>query len=155
MKKILSCAATAALFATVAPMARGDLADIVPDGFARATEFTVNGYNGTTPLTNFPVLVKISAGSPTGFKYSDLMFPDTGDDLGFVDAQGNGLPFEIDEWNTNGTSVLWVTLPEMTLDTNFVMVYRSAKTGKSLNGNNPFADYVGVWHLGETASGKT
>ncbi len=132
-----------------------ELRAIVPNGFSRASVITVNGYNGSAPLTNFPVLVKIEAGSPTGFQYSDLMFPSTGDDLGFVDMEGNGLPFEIDEWNQSGTSVLWVNLPSVANGTNFVMVYRSAQTGKSLNGNNPFADYVGVWHMGETASGET
>ena len=132
-----------------------ELRDIVPNGFSRASVITVNGYAGSAPLANFPVLVKIEAGAPTGFQYSDLMFPSTGDDLGFVDMEGNGLPFEIDEWNPSGTSVLWVTLPSVANGTNFVMVYRSSHTGKSLNANNPFADYVGVWHLGETASGST
>ena len=132
-----------------------ELRDIVPAGFSRASMITVNGYNGSAPLANFPVLVKIAAGAPTGFAYSDLMFPTTGDDLGFVDMEGHGLPFEIDEWNPSGTSILWVTLPSVANGTNFVMVYRSSHTGKSLNANNPFADYVGVWHLGETVSGST
>ena len=132
-----------------------ELRAIVPANFSRASVITVNNYAGSAPLTNFPVLVKIEADSPSGFAYSDLNFPTTGDDLGFVDMEGNGLPFEIDEWNPSGTSVLWVTLPEVTQGTNFVMVYRSAQTGKSLNDANPFADYVGVWHLGETASGST
>ena len=140
----------------IADITNEELAGIAAsNGFYRASVMTVNGYNGAAPLTNFPVLVKIAAGSPTGFQYSDLMFPSTGDDLGFVDMEGHGLPFEIDEWNTSGTSVLWVNVPIVTNGVQFVMVYRSAQTGKSLNGNNPFADYVGVWHLGETASGET
>ena len=132
-----------------------ELRGIVPAGFSRASVITVGDNAVSAPLTNFPVLVKIEAGAPTGFQYSDLMFPSTGEDLGFVDMEGNGLPFEIDEWNTSGTSVLWVNVPVVTNGAQFVMVYRSAQTGKSLNANNPFADYVGVWHLGETASGST
>ena len=135
-----------------------ELRAIVPAGFSRASVITVGDNAVSAPLTNFPVLVKIVAGenaSPSGFAYSDLNFPTTGDDLGFVDMEGNGLPFEIDEWNTSGTSVLWVNVPVVTNGAQFVMVYRSAQTGKSLNANNPFADYVGVWHLGETASGST
>ena len=135
-----------------------ELRGIVPNGFSRASVITVGDNAVSAPLTNFPVLVKIAAGenaSPSGFAYSDLNFPTTGDDLGFVDMEGNGLPFEIDEWNTSGTSVLWVNVPVVTNGTQFVMVYRSSQTGKSLNANNPFADYVGVWHLGETAPAST
>ena len=104
-----------------------ELRGIVPAGFSRASVITVGDNAVSAPLTNFPVL----------------------------DMEGNGLPFEIDEWNTSGTSVLWVNVPVVTNGAQFVMVYRSAQTGKSLNANNPFADYVGVWHLGETASGST
>ena len=137
---------------------RQELRAIVPASFSRAAVMTVGESAVSAPLTNFPVLVKIAAGenaSPSGFAYSDLNFPTTGDDLGFVDMEGNGLPFEIDEWNTSGTSVLWVNVPVVTNGAQFIMVYRSSQTGKSLNANNPFADYVGVWHLGETASGST
>ena len=147
--------AALAFFTPAKAITDEELRDIVPNSFSRASVITVNGYNGSAPLTNFPVLVKISAGSPTEFAYSDLNFPTTGDDLGFVDMEGNGLPFEIDEWNMSGTSVLWVNVPIVTNGTQFVMVYRSSQTGKSLNANNPFADYVGVWHLGETATAST
>ena len=154
-KLLLPLLALAALALPARAITDQELRAIVPNGFSRASVMTVNGYNGSAPLENFPVLVKIAANSPTGFQYSDLNFPSTGDDLGFVDMEGNGLPFEIDEWNPSGTSVLWVKLPSVANGTNFVMVYRSAHTGKSLNVANPFADYVGVWHLGETATGST
>ena len=154
-KLLLPLLALAVLALPARAITDEELRDIVPNGFSRASVITVNGYAGSAPLANFPVLVKIEAGAPTGFQYSDLMFPSTGEDLGFVDMEGNGLPFEIDEWNPSGTSVLWVTLPSVANGTNFVMVYRSSHTGKSLNANNPFADYVGVWHLGETANGST
>ena len=161
MIKSIRFTLAALLFATLAFLSPAraitddELRTIVPNSFSRASVMTVNGYNGSAALTNFPVLVKIEAASPSGFAYSDLNFPTAGDDLGFIDMEGNGLPFEIDEWNTSGTSVLWVNVPVVTNGAQFVMVYRSAQTGKSLNANNPFADYVGVWHLGETASGST
>ena len=154
-KLLLPLLALAALALPARAITDEELRAIVPASFSRASVITVNGYNGSAPLANFPVLVKIETGAPTGFQYSDLMFPTTGEDLGFVDMEGNGLPFEIDEWNTSGTSVLWVNVPVVTNGAQFVMVYRSAQTGKSLNANNPFADYVGVWHLGETANGST
>ena len=158
MKKILSCAAFATLIAAVAPMARGDLADIVPDGFARAVTFTVDGYDANrAPLTNFPVLVRISEAGISGFDYDDLNFPSTGDDLGFVDAQGDGLAFDIDTWDNgnNATSLVWVTLPVMTNGTQFAMCYRSSKSGKMVCDGNAFTNYVGVWHLNESGNSSS
>ena len=124
------------------------------NGFYRASVITTSGYTGSEVLTDFPVLVRIKPGSPAGFAYSDMMFPDTGRDLGFVDMEGNGLPFEIDTWRgANDESLVWVTLPAVSNATQFAMVYRSSKTGKSLSSDNPFATYTGVWHLNESGSG--
>ena len=124
------------------------------NGFYRASVLTTSGYTGSEVLTDFPVLVRIKPGSPSGFAYSDMMFPDTGKDLGFVDMEGNGLPFEIDTWRgANDESLVWVTLPAVSNATQFAMVYRSSKSGKTLSAGNPFATYTGVWHLNESGSG--
>ena len=72
---------------------------------------TVVGYAGTTTLTNFPVLVKISESAVPGFRYSDCTAG--GADLSFADAAGNALPFDVDTWNTAGMSYVWVLLPEV------------------------------------------
>ena len=66
---------------------------------------------------------------------------------------GNGLPFEIDTWNTNGTSLIWVKLPSMTNGTEFVMCWGATVSGKTVCGANPWNDYTGVWHLNETGGG--
>ena len=126
------------------------------NGFYRASVMTTSGYTGSEVLTDFPVLVRLKAGSPSGFQYSDMMFPDTGADLGFVDMEGNGLPFEIDTWRgENDESLIWVTLPAVSSATQFVMVYRSSKSGKSLSSDNPFSAYKGVWHLNESGAANT
>jgi len=126
------------------------------NGFYRASVLTTSGYTGSEVLTDFPVLVRIKPGSPSGFAYSDMMFPDSGKDLGFVDIEGNGLPFEIDTWRgANDESLVWVTLPAVSNATQFVMVYRSSKSGKTLSADNPFAAYKGVWHLNETGAANT
>ena len=149
-----------ALCATALPAAaitEQQLAGIsASNGFYRASVLTTSGYTGSEILTNFPVLVRLKAGSPSGFAYSDMMFPDTGKDLGFVDMEGNGLPFEIDTWRgANDESLVWVTLPTVSNATQFAMVYRSSKSGKTLSSDNPFATYKGVWHLNETGSGAS
>ena len=126
--------------------------------FARGVKFTVNGYQGGAEVqTNFPVLVRLST-AISGFKYSDF-YADGSDlslvDIGFVDAETNGIPYEIDTWNPSGESLVWVSLPRMTNGTEFAMWYRSSKTGKALNSGNVWADYTGVWHLNESGTGGT
>ena len=100
--------------------------------FARGVKFTVAGYNGGAEVqTNFPVLVRLST-SITGFDYNDFYNKNAADlsliDIGFVDAEGNGLSYEIDTWDTSGESLVWVNLPVMTNGTEFAMWYRSSKT---------------------------
>ena len=123
--------------------------------FAHGVKFTVSGYtnaNGTvrsTPLQNFPVLVQISETAIPGFDYDHLQSKSTGDDIAFIDMSGASLPFDIDEWHPDGTSLAWVKLPVLTNGTEFVMCYGSVAIGKLLNADNPFSSYVGVWHMSE------
>ncbi len=140
-----------ALVLALSARAAVDLGAIRPDGFARGVAFTVSGYDANrSTLTNFPVLVRISESGISGFGYDDLYRASTGDDLCFVAADGTPLAFDIDTWDSAGTSLVWVKLPTMTNGTEFAMFYRSSKSGKSVCGDNPFSGYVGVWHLGET-----
>ncbi len=123
--------------------------------FAKGAKFTVAGYtnaNGTarSELTGFPVLVRIAANSPSGFSYADLA-SSMGDDLCFIDMDGTGLPFEIDTWNPNGDSLIWVRLPTMTNGAEFVMCWGGGTSGKTVCNDNPWSDYVGVWHMSEAS----
>ncbi len=132
--------------------------------FARGVKFTVAGYNGGSEVqTNFPVLVRLST-AITGFDYNDFynasVNPTDPDalklvDVGFVDAEGNGLAYDIDTWDPSGESLIWVNLPEMTNGTEFVMWYRSSKTGKALNSDNVWTNYAGVWHFREDYGTET
>ena len=125
-----------------------------PNGatFDSGALFTVAGYAvGKPALANFPVLVRIAEDSPAGFSYDDLQSKATGDDLAFVGMDGNGLPFEIDTWDPNGTSLVWVRLPSMTNGAQFAMCWGSGTNGKTFCPDNPFADYVGVWHMSEAS----
>ena len=129
-----------------------------PTGFPfdKGAIFTVAGYTGASTLSGFPVLVRIAENSPSGFSYGDLHSPTDGADLAFVDMLGNGLPFEIDTWNPSGTSLIWVRLPTMANGTQFVMCWGSDSSGKAVCSNvNPWSDYTGVWHMGETGTPST
>ena len=155
IRKLMACALA---FTVTLPVRAGlPSPDPAVAEFARGVKFTVAGYTGTEVLTNFPVLVRLST-AISGFTYSDF-YADGSDlnlvDIGFVDAEENGLAYEIDTWNTNGESLVWVCLPRMTNGTEFAMWYRSSKTGKELNSDNVWADYTGVWHLNESGANGT
>ena len=139
--------------AALALPARATLPRPTAANFAYGVKLTVAGYtnaNGkarTTALQNFPVLVRISESAIPGFDYDDVKVD--GSDLAFVGMDGAGLPFDIDEWNPSGESLVWVKLPVLTNKAEFVMCYGSSDSGKTVNSDNPFAGYVGVWHMAE------
>ena len=43
-----------------------------------------------------------------------MIFTTNGADLRFYDTLGSELKFEIENWNTNGTSHVWVQVPALT-----------------------------------------
>ena len=126
----------------------------VVKGFERYLPFTVTGYTGTETLTNFPVLVDVRDTDTNGFRYSDFYHYD-GSDMAFVDDTGHIIPHEIDTWNKNGMSLIWVRLPRMNQGTTFTMCYRSPLVDPLPDVGNTFEKYVGVWHMNETHDGVT
>ena len=127
-------------------------------GYARQMALTVDGYTGAETLTNVPVLVRLST-AIEGFCYGD--FADaSGGDLIFTDESGSTVyPHEIDEWHTNGTSLVWVRLPLMANGTKFKAGYGGGRGATALpdgdgRAASPLAaavwcDYAGVWHMNE------
>lgn len=79
--------------------------------FTKRIPVTVSGYAGTETLANFPVLVRLAADAPTGFDYADCATD--GSDLRFAAPDGTMLSHEIESWNTNGTSYVWVKVPSL------------------------------------------
>ena len=132
MKRIL--ASLLAAFAATAAMA--DALDTTL--FSMKSEMTIPGYAGSTTLANFPVLVRLSAGSPSGFAYADV----TNGDIRFADANGNSLPFEIEKWDSSGESHVWVSVPSLSGQATTITMYYGAITGKL-----PPVDSTGVWSL--------
>ena len=124
----------------------------VANGFERYLQFTVTGYEGSETLTNFPVLVDVRKKDTNGFSYDDFYRAD-GSDMAFVDEKGHLIPHEIDTWNKNGQSLIWVRIPEMVNGTTFTMCYRSPLLEPMPDAGNVFEKYVGVWHMNETANG--
>ena len=119
--------------------------------YARGSRFidiTTRGYAGSVPLTNFPVLVRLSEGI-TGFDYT-MCRPD-GADLLFLGADGRVLKHEIDTWNTNGTSFVWVCVPELTATTTLRLYFSApdaSAPGFTTDGSTwAPANFRGVWHF--------
>ena len=125
------CAATAFAFDTT--------------GFAKKLPITMSGYAGSSTLTNFPVLVKLST-AIEGFAYADFLGTN-GSDLRFVDADGNELPFEIDTWDASGTSFVWVKVPELTASTVITAYYGNASPAAAPAATDVWPGYAGVWHM--------
>ena len=133
MKKLIS----AMFFAVLAAAAA--MADALDTTlFSKKSEMTITGYAGSTTLANFPVLVRLSAGSPSGFAYADV----TNGDIRFADANGNSLPFEIEKWDSSGESHVWVSVPSLSGQATTITMYYGAITGKL-----PPVDSTGVWSL--------
>ena len=115
--------------------------------YAHFIDIAFPGYSGSEALADFPVLVKLSEGL-AGFRYADFARND-GFDLCFTDANGKLLAHEIDTWNTNGVSSVWVKIPSLTASTTIKAHYGCVKPIVPKVESVWDSDYVGVWHLGE------
>ena len=134
----------------------------------------------TSALTDFPVLVRlrepvrdatgaITNGLP-GFRYADVRR--NGLDLRFISvsnetavaeadkdnplAKDTLLPFEVDTWDPNGESLVWVKIPKLYKTAKFRMYWRlrdGAELYDDIEPREVWANgYVGVWHFNETIS---
>jgi hypothetical protein len=124
-----------------------------PQNYGSRMQVTFSGYNRGERLVDFPALVSLSTNRP-GFSYPQFASK-TGGDLRFADASGLVLiPHEIDEWNTNGTSYVWVKLPALSSTNDSLWAYwgNAAVTNPpdwTTNGLVWSAGYDLVWHLKE------
>ena len=118
---------------------------------------TFGGYaNRTETLTNFPVLVTLSNNvGGSGFNYANFISPG-GWDLRFRDAgDTTNLNYEIETWNTNGASYVWVQVPLIVGDGTASILAKWGDASNSVqlacttNGAVWDSGFRGVWHLKE------
>ena len=74
---------------------------------------SVTNYAGAQLLTNFPLAVRLSEAALPGFLYETFARPADGGDLRFTDESGRELRFEIEKWDANGESLVWVKVPRI------------------------------------------
>ena len=136
----------AALAVTAALSASADTID--SSAFSQTLGIQFTGYTGSTTLTDFPVLVKLS--EATGFQYAKSAAD--GADLRFTLEDGTLLSHEIDTWNAAGTSLVWVKIPSFSAATKIKAYYGCTGTPPAVSAGDVWSNgYVGVWHLNESA----
>ncbi|NQU41616.1 MAG: DUF2341 domain-containing protein [Lentisphaerae bacterium] len=106
------------------------------------------GYTKTETLTNFPVLVSVT--QFVGFAYGDA--DPNADDLRFTDENDVQLSYDIELWDTNGASYVWVQVPELTSN---AMIWAYWDRGdavvpsNAVDGSTWANGFAGVWHMSE------
>ena len=147
MKRQIGLAVVCVVVGMLSGSAGADLIDVA--AYQKTVKMTVAGYSGGTSLAGFPVLVKLSESDVSGFRYQDLL--ENGTDLRFTDENRNIIPYEVDTWNTNGVSLIWVKVPSLSAGTVINAYWGNTDTGAAgLSSKLVWTtDYVGVWHLNE------
>jgi hypothetical protein len=140
--------------AWAADSAQFSTATLNPTDFSCRLKVQFTGYNRGETLVNFPALVTLRT-NLVGFDYGQFVSA-TGGDLRFTDASGLRLiPHEIDEWNTNGVSGVWVRVPLLSGTNDFIWAYWGNPTATNppswtTNGTVWSPDHHLVWHLKES-----
>ena len=144
MKKLIF-AFHAAMIAAIGLTPRNASADVFKsDDYTRRMPITFSGYDGSAPLSDFPALVRLDS-SVT----SEML--ENGADLRFADSLGQALPHEIDSWDTNGISFVWVKTPTLDADTVITAYFGNpaADSRDALPPSSVWSEYTGVWHFNE------
>ena len=124
----------------------------IADYETRTRHFTVtlkddsNGTLGGKTYENIPVPVRLSESIP-GFVYRDFNST-SGLDLMFVDSEGRVLPYDVDQWNTSGESIVWVRVRKAYAGAVIHGFYHGDAIAASKNA--VWKEYAGVWHMAET-----
>lgn len=116
--------------------------------FAKTFTVTVPSGFADAPLSDFPLLVRLGSGIQ-GFDYAD--FRQNGADILVTDTEDHPLPIELENWNTNGESRLWVQVPSVVEGTTIRVYYGTTATVDEVDGM--WSGYAGVWHLNEAGDG--
>ncbi|NLB54873.1 MAG: DUF2341 domain-containing protein, partial [Lentisphaerae bacterium] len=124
------------------------------NSWQKTMPITFPGYTGDEVLTNFPALIVLKESEPgVGFDYSDFSSPPY-EELRFAASDKvTPLAFEVESWDTNGTSYVWVKVPELTQNTKIYAVWgKSGVTAPACttNGSVWSENFVGVWHMNQT-----
>ena len=121
---------------------------VVPDVPARETYEAIITITNTASanLSNYPMPFIIKEGKPFEFSYSDAK--SDGSDLRFSTFDKTSyLPYEIETWNTNGESLVWIKVPTYADGAKFRMYWHNTDEIANPASSDVWSDYAGVWHM--------
>lgn len=140
-------------------------------GWAKRIELTVDNTNVDSDLSNFPVLVYVSAASGIGDVDASAVFDELTSDanrkkIAVTTSDGTTQCYvEIERWDdTNEVAWLWVKVPAVTAasNTTLYLYYDSAKADNTTyvgdTGDSPAqsvwdSNFKGGWHMAQDPSG--
>ncbi|MEM7396122.1 MAG: LamG domain-containing protein, partial [Verrucomicrobiota bacterium] len=117
-------------------------------------KITFAGYDCPGTLTKIPLLVTLSTNTP-GFAYSTFVQTNGFDLRAWNSNRTERLNLEIDTWDTNGASHIWVQVPEL-VDSNtcihlsWGLDHHTNQPAWATNGAVWSEGYEGVWHMNRT-----
>ena len=115
-------------------------------------QLTFDNSSRAENLDDFPVLVTLDAN-----RIDYALAQSDGGDLRFVDINGQLLSHEIETWNPNGVSTIWVKVPRIDASSASDSIWLYYGNNSAADVQNAAAvwsnGYVGVWHLNGDPSG--
>jgi len=110
-------------------------------------KITFDNSGQSTNLTNFPVLVVLHSGN---FDYAKAK--SDGADIRFIDSDDStSLDYEIEDWDPDGNSYIWVKVPQIDASSSTDFIYLYYGNSSASDGQNPTgvwdSDYKMVHHL--------
>lgn len=112
-------------------------------GFQRRLGFDASTI--TEDLVDFPVMLKLDA---TRVDYARA--GQEGAELAFVTDEGEALAHEIETWDPEGTSVVWVRVPRIGAGSTTEGIWMQHAPLDEAPGSVWSAGFRGVWHLAES-----
>jgi len=139
--------------------------NVANNGFISIGNEAIQMWNGSWPynrsitihkeyiesdLQNSSLLIVLKSSPPQNFNYSHAK--PTGTDIRFTDINNDPLDYEIEKWNSNGNSFIWVKVPHLSpsSDTILCMHYGNPSATDSQRPSIVWGGYSMVQHLNES-----
>ncbi len=147
---------TACLAASASSLALALICNVLPasglavtsSDYSKVLTYTLDPsqYSGDD-ISNVHVALRVSE-AIAGFDYSDCR--SDGTDLYAEDENGNALAFDLERWNTQGESIVWVNMPTFGKNRK-VRLYYGGPANDAANATTVWSGYTGVWHMNEAS----
>lgn len=109
------------------------------------------GWFKNAAVTDFNVPLILQEGR-NGFTYAGFADADGGTDLRIADTDSTLLPYEIENWNPQGTSIVWVKVPSFSSATTLTLTWGDADAAAADSVSAFWPNALAVMHFGDTPS---